>query len=50
MLMVIAVLLGAANICVNIFTLSLIIKSNKIINDRLSATKLLMAVSNCSGS
>ena len=44
MLTVIAILLGV-NICVNILTLSLIIKSNNIINDRLSATKLLMEVS-----
>lgn len=44
MLMVIAVLLGVVNICVNIFTLSLVINSNKIINNRLSAVKLLMEV------
>lgn len=44
MLTVIAILLGV-NIFVNIFTLSLIINSKKFINDRLSATELLMAVS-----
>lgn len=49
MLTVIAILLGV-NICVNIFILSLVIKCKKIINDRLSASKLLKAVSNCSGS
>lgn len=43
MLFVIAILL-VVDICVNILTLSLVIKSNEIINDRLSAIKLLKSI------